>query len=148
MCRRRSSDGRLRRNAALEQVEAQDARERASTSVDPKPHDGAGSAAIRTQSWKYAPTSFPRAIGIPTGWSVASGGFKVNGDTVIASVAIDNMSLILNTPSKTTADKPKEGKYGFLSMGADTKDTSCTEQGTHCVEVLVVACRRPLCSQF
>ena len=48
---------------------------------DMNPHDGAGSAAIRTQSWKYTfSTSSPRALGIPTGWSVATGGFKVEGD--------------------------------------------------------------------
>ena len=43
-----------------------------------KPHDGAGSAAIRTLSWKYASESaHPRALGVPTGWSVSSGGFRV-----------------------------------------------------------------------
>ena len=50
--------------------------------ADPNPHDGAGSAAIRTESWKYKPTSSPRALGIPTGWSVATGGFKVEGDSL------------------------------------------------------------------
>lgn len=46
-----------------------------------KPHDGAGSAAIRTWSWKYGPvTEFPRALGVPTGWSVFSGGFRMDGN--------------------------------------------------------------------
>ena len=50
---------------------------------DAVPHDGAGSAAIRTFSWKYAdPSTSPRAIGIPTGWSVASGGFQLDGDAL------------------------------------------------------------------
>lgn len=41
------------------------------------PHNGGGSASIRTESWKYAdPSEQPRALGIPTGWSVSSGGFK------------------------------------------------------------------------
>lgn len=45
-----------------------------------KPHDGAGSAAIRMWSWKYALESeAPRALGVPTGWSVSSGGFRVEG---------------------------------------------------------------------
>ena len=40
-------------------------------------HNGAGSAAIRTYSCKYAPDAPPRAIGVPTGWSSSTGGFKV-----------------------------------------------------------------------
>ena len=49
--------------------------------ADTHPHNGAGSAGIRTWSLKYAPDGPPRAIGIPTGWSVASGGFKMeDGD--------------------------------------------------------------------
>ena len=41
------------------------------------PHDGAGSAAVRTQAFKYNETSPPRVIGVPTGWCPSSGGFKV-----------------------------------------------------------------------
>lgn len=44
------------------------------------PADGGGSAGVRTLSWKYtSESSFPRAIGIPTGWSVCTGGFKAEG---------------------------------------------------------------------
>ena len=49
--------------------------------ADVKPHDGAGSAAIRTMSWKYSLASeTPRALGVPTGWSSSTGGFRVEGD--------------------------------------------------------------------
>ena len=41
--------------------------------LDPNSMDGAGSAAIRNVSWRFATP--PRSVGIPTGWSVASGGF-------------------------------------------------------------------------
>lgn len=41
------------------------------------PHDGAGSAAVRTQAFKYNETSAPRVIGVPTGWCPSSGGFKI-----------------------------------------------------------------------
>ena len=58
-----------------------------------KPHDGAGSAAIRTWSWKYAPESeAPRALGVPTGWSVSSGGFRVE-DGVLEPFAARAITL-------------------------------------------------------
>ena len=41
------------------------------------PHDGAGSAAVRTKAFKYNEASPPRVIGVPTGWCPSAGGFKV-----------------------------------------------------------------------
>ena len=41
------------------------------------PHDGAGSAAVRTEAFKYNQTSAPRVVGVPTGWCPSAGGFKI-----------------------------------------------------------------------
>lgn len=42
-------------------------------SLDPNVMEGGGSAAIRNLSWRFSTP--PRSVGVPTGWSVASGGF-------------------------------------------------------------------------
>ena len=47
-----------------------------------QPRNGAGSAIIRTHSLRYKPDERPRAIGIPTGWSVEFGGFKLKGGSL------------------------------------------------------------------
>ena len=45
-----------------------------------RPFPGGGSAAIRTRAFRYNTSAAPRAIGIPTGWCIESGGFGMNGD--------------------------------------------------------------------
>ncbi len=42
-------------------------------SIDPTPYEGAGTAKLRPLTFRFMDK--PRAAGVPTGWSVASGGF-------------------------------------------------------------------------
>lgn len=53
--------------------------------------DGAGTAALRTRTWPLSKS--PCAVGIPTGWSVDTGGFRVLVDTVrrLIDLAIDRV---------------------------------------------------------
>lgn len=56
---------------------------------------GAGSAAVRDECWRFSEN--PRTAGIPTGWSVLSGGFdEANRFTQIAiDCALDRLRLVL-----------------------------------------------------
>ena len=60
---------------------------------------GSGSAIIRDTSWRFS--SHPRAAGIPTGWSSASGGFQdMNKFTELAlDAALDRIRVILKQES-------------------------------------------------
>ena len=63
---------------------------------------GAGTAKLRPLVWRYV--AIPRAAGIPTGWSTASGGFKeMNFYTRKAiDMSIDRIKIILkNNPMYT-----------------------------------------------
>lgn len=55
-------------------------------SIDPVPYEGAGTAKLRPLTFRFMDK--PRAAGIPTGWSVASGGFTELDP--LAQKAIDN----------------------------------------------------------
>ena len=58
---------------------------------------GAGTAAIRPYCWIYNQDEKPRAIGLYTGWSVASGGFKYFNDRTeeAIDVCVDRLYLLL-----------------------------------------------------
>lgn len=82
---------------------------------------GAGSAAVRDECWRFSDN--PRTAGIPTGWSVPSGGFdEVNKFTQIAiECALDRIRLVLKEQpeisevifSSSTDDDTKIGSSIF-----------------------------------
>ncbi len=90
-----------------------------------KPHDGAGSAAIRTWSWKYAPESeAPRALGVPTGWSVSSGGFRVE-DGVLEPFAARAITLAFERLVLACVRHPVDQ----VIFSCDKSDPSCNRLG-------------------
>ena len=92
------------------------------------PHDGAGTAVIRTASCKYtSPETHPRAIGIPTGWAVSSGGFKVNADGVVEAFAIRAITLAIERLVLTCISHPGIERIIYSS---DPTDASCKRLGT------------------
>lgn len=92
------------------------------------PHDGAGTAAIRTFSTKYKPEGeHPRAIGIPTGWSVASGGFTVDADGNAEPFANRAITLAIERLVLTCLAHPEIKRIVF---SADPSDPTHKRLGT------------------
>ena len=81
-------------------------------SIDDKACEGAGTAKLRPLTFRFVQE--PRAAGIPTGWSVSSGGFTDINPLMkkAIDIAIDRIRYIL-----------VQFKYDTIMFSADSKDT-------------------------
>jgi hypothetical protein len=81
-------------------------------SVDSKPYEGAGTAKLRPLTFRFLEK--PRAAGIPTGWSVASGGFQ----------SLDPLTKkAIDTSFKRIACLLTKFSYDTVVYSADAKNT-------------------------
>lgn len=93
---------------------------------DASPRDGAGSAGIRTCSWKYAPSVSPRAIGIPTGWAPLCGGFQMLSSGVLEPFAARAITLAIERLVLACIQFPNVERIVFSSDPTDTTKLGCS----------------------
>ena len=90
-----------------------------------QPFKGAGSAVIRPHSFRYNPDASPRAIGIPTGWAVESGGFKLK-DGSLEPFASRAITLAIERLVIACTIFRSEVDGIVFSSGHDTETLGCS----------------------
>lgn len=86
------------------------------------PHDGAGSAAIRTSSHRYGNASlFPRAFGVPTGFSPTNGAFLSSQNGALQPFAARAIVLAIERIVTVIGAHPGVGRifYPISAHGDD-----------------------------